>query len=285
MIPVFLTNIKTRDGIVLEGIAVLPRKKSKTALIWIHGLSSRFSSGQRAIKEISSACRNAGIGYFKFNTRGHDVAFRSDKKIIGGGFETFDECTHDIRAMIRLARKQGFTEIVLAGHSTGANKALYYAATTKDRSIKGLMLLGAISDIVALRKEMGAKKFIAACKIAAMLRKKSHALMPIEYGLYSAKRFWSLCNAGEKEDTFPYYDEKRKWNALESVHVPIAVVIGSRDEYLDQTPKNYLAAFKQHAPLTKNFSGIMIKGTNHSFRKKEKELAREMIKWTKKEVG
>ena len=266
--PVLLTSIKTRDGISLEGIVVLPRRKNKTALIWIHGLSSRFSSGQTAIKETSNACRNAGIGYFKFNTRGHDVAFRGNNLMLGGGFETFDECIDDIRAIIQYARKLGYKNIILAGHSTGANKIVYYAAATKNRSVKSIILLGAISDLVALRKEMGAKKFVRACTIAGELHKNKTALMPPQYGLFSARRFWSLCHSGEKEDIFPYYDEKRKWHALENIRMPITVIIGSRDQYLDRTPATYLAAFKRHAPLPTHFRGVMIKGADHGFHRK-----------------
>ncbi len=282
MIPVHLTSIKTRDGIILEGIAVLPKRKTKTALIWLHGLSSRFSSGQKMTQEVSSACKRAGIGYFKFNTRGHDIASRANKKIIGGGFERFDDCIYDIRAMIRFAHKLGFSDIILAGHSTGANKALYYCYKTKDRSVKKLILLGAINDIVALRKKMGIKKFTNACAIASRLRKNSNALMPTQYGLFSACRFWSLCHVGEKEDTFPYYDDTRRWIALESIRIPLAVIIGSRDQYLDRTPSDYLAAFKRHTLLTKRFQGIIIKGANHGFHQKENDLAKEVITWAKR---
>ncbi len=295
MIPALLANIKTRDGIILEGITILPRRKTKTALIphsgtgdakrlaliWLHGLSSRFSSGQRMIHELSSACKTAGIGYFKFNMRGHNIASRSSNTIIGAGFERFEDCTHDIRAMIRFARAQGFTNIILAGHSTGANKAVYYAATSKDKSIKGLVLLGAISDIVAFQKEMGKKKFAAASAIANRLRKNPRALMPLEYGLFSARRFWSLCNPGQNEDTFPYYDTKRKWTAFENIKVPMQIIIGNHDEHLDRKPTNYLAIFQSHALLTKAFHGIIIKGANHGFRRKEKEVAGAVVEWIK----
>lgn len=291
MIPALLTSIKTRDGIVLEGIAILPQRKTKTALIpqsgtgdakrlaviWLHGLSSRFSSGQRMIHELSSACKTAGIGYFKFDMRGHDIASRGGDTMIGAGFERFEDCVHDIRAMIRFARSIGFTDIILAGHSTGANKAVYYAAAAKDKSIKGLVLLGAISDIVAFQKEMEKKKFAAAQKIANRLRKNPRALMPLTYGLFSARRFWSLCNPFEHEDTFPYYDAKRKWTAFESINIPIHVIIGTRDEHLDRKPADYLALFQSHALLTKDFRGSMIKGANHSFRRKEKETAEQIV--------
>jgi len=282
LISVHLTSIKTRDGIVLEGIAMLPRHKTKIALIWLHGLSSRFSSGQKMINELSSACNSAGIGYFKFNTRGHDVASRAGDMMIGAGFERFEDCTHDIRAMIRFAKAQGCTNIILAGHSTGANKAVYYAAISKDKSIKGLVLLGAISDIVAFQKEMGKKKLAAARETAKRLRKNPKALMPVQYGIFSARRLWSLCNPGEHEDTFPYYDPKRKWTSFERIKTPIHIIIGSRDKHLDRTPANYLSTFQHHALLTKDFRGLIIKGANHSFRKKEKEVAEQIVSWIKK---
>lgn len=281
MIPVHLTSVKTRDGIVLEGIVTLPKYKRKTALIWIHGLTSRFSSGQKVICEVADACNHADIGYFKFNTRGHDIASRVDKKIIGGGFEHFEDCIYDIRAMIRFAQTFGFSDIILAGHSTGANKALYYCYKTKDASIKRLILLGAISDIVALRKDMGAKKYNAACAIANRLHKNPCALMPIKYGLFSARRFWSLCHPGEKEDVFPYYAKERIWNALESIRIPLAVIFGSRDEHKDRSATQLIDAFRTHAPLAKQYTGIIIKRADHGFHGKEKELSRAMIQWIK----
>jgi alpha-beta hydrolase superfamily lysophospholipase len=134
MLPVYLTKIKTRDGVTLEGIAVLPRRKSNTALVWLHGLSSRFSSGQTLIKELSAACQKSGIGYFKFNNRGHDIVNRDlPEKLGGAGFEKFEDCVLDIRAMLNFAGNLGYKKIILAGHSTGANKALYYLYKTRDR--------------------------------------------------------------------------------------------------------------------------------------------------------
>ena len=132
MIPVLLTKIKTREGLVLEGIVVEPRRKdkNKTAIIWLHGLSSKFYSGQTLIRELSSVCRRAGVGYFKFNNRGHDVADWENAGMIGAGFEKFTDCVLDIRAMILFAKKLGYKDIILAGHSTGANKALYYVYKT-----------------------------------------------------------------------------------------------------------------------------------------------------------
>src|SRR3989344_1702262 len=180
MIPVLLTRIKTSDGITLEGVVVPPKKKGKIALIWLHGLTSRFSSGQPLMKELSSSCTKNQIAYFKFNTRGHDIVSRGPKqKPIGGAFEKFEECVRDIDTVIRLAKKLGYKKIILAG---------------------------AISDMSAW-KTGDAKKMSRAIRIAKQTKNKD-ALLPQEYGIYSAARYLSLFEAGNAEDVFPYHNPK-----------------------------------------------------------------------------
>ena len=282
MIPVLLTHIKTRDGISLEGIGALPPQRSKTALIWIHGLSSNFASSQTRTEALARACLKNRIAFLKFNTRGHDIAARSGKKLIGAGFEKFTDCVYDIRAMIRFAKKLGSNTIVLAGHSTGANKALYYIYKTRDRSVKGISLIGAINDVAADRKLHGIARSRARVRMAEKLFKKNpFALMPPTCGIITAARYLSLYRPGGAEDVFPYHDLNAQWKELASVHIPISLIIGSRDEYLDIPLKQYIETFRVHAASTKSFSSAIIKGAHHSFREKEKELSRVIIDWIK----
>lgn len=281
-LPVLLTRIKTRDGITLDGIYIKPKRKSDTALIWVHGLASRFSSGQGLIKELSSRLSRNSIGYFKFNNRGHDVAYkdRGNAGFQGGGFEKFEKSIHDILAVVNLARARGYRKIILAGSSTGANKALYYLYKTKDRSIKKLILAAPISDIPAWQKTYGEKKFTYGIHIAQRLKKD--ALMPLEFGLQTAERYLSLYTPRRPEDVVPYHDPKANWKELKSVHIPLLVIIGSQDEYLDRTPQNFIETFRKHAPTKKDFSSIIIRGARHGFVKKERELAKVMVNWIKK---
>lgn len=285
MIPVLLTSIRTRDNVTLEGIIVRPERKSKTALIWLHGLSSRFSSGQTLIDELSARCARNGIAYLKFNTRGHDIAApgSKEKEMMGAGFEKFEECIRDIRAMIQFARKLGHTEIILAGSSTGANKALYYIYKTNDPRVKGLVLRGAVSDVSVGIQTYGAKKLSRGLVAARrMAMKKSRALMPPEFGVYSPQRFSSLFSPGSPEDVFPYHNLNASWRELKSVKIPIAVILGSRDQYLDRPAKELISMFRKNAASTKSFSGIIIKGADHSFHRKEKELTTTIIHWIRK---
>ena len=281
-IPVSLVTVRTRDGVVLDGVAVHPGGRRGTALVWVHGLGSRFSSGQSIIRGLSAGLERAGIGYLKLETRGHGVVARAGRRLVGAAFERFGESVHDIRAMIGLAARSGYRRVLLAGHSTGANKVLHYLARTGDRRVAGLMLLGPISDVAGERKRIGrrelARRVAAAERIAA---RDPGALVPRGWGFWSARRFISLYRPGETEDVFPYYRLATGWPALRRIRVPLAVIVGGRDEYLDRRPEALATAFERNAPRARSFRGIVIPRANHGFRGHERALVREIVRWAR----
>lgn len=285
MIPVLLTHLKTRDGVTLDGIVTQPKHKSKTALIWLHGLTSSFYFSQTLIKKLSDECQAAHIGYFKFNMRGHDIVARGQEGFLGTLFEKFEDSVYDIRAMIRFARRLGYQNIILAGHSTGANKAVYYLHKTQDRHVKGLVLLGALNDIAAETQRVGKKEFLKNVRLAKNLQKKNPSAFFESKGfLFTANRYLSLHMPGTAEDVFPYYDQKAQWKELASIRIPISLIIGGRDEYLDIPIKKYIETFRAHATSTKSFSSAIIKGANHSFRNREHALAHTIMQFIKRAV-
>src|SRR5262245_47470555 len=99
-VPVSLMRLRTRDGVWLDGVITEPRRPRRTALVWVHGLGSVFSSAQLLIRECSTRLNAAGIGYFKFNTRGHDVVARRGRQLAGAAFERFGQSVEDIRTVI-----------------------------------------------------------------------------------------------------------------------------------------------------------------------------------------
>jgi pimeloyl-ACP methyl ester carboxylesterase len=256
-----------------------PRHR-RVALIWVHGLGSVFSSGQPLIQELSRRLNAAGIGYFKFNNRGHDVVAGRGKQIVGAAFEHFGQSVADIRAMIAFAARSGYRKVILAGHSTGANKVLHYAARARDRRVCALILLGPVSDIAAAAKEIGAQELRRRVAAAERLaRRHRQALVPRAWGFWSASRYISLYRPGEDEDVFPYYRPRARWTALRSVRLPIAAIIGSRDEYLDRRPQELIDAFRRNAVRARPFTGVVISGARHGFQKRERELADVIVGW------
>src|SRR2546427_10275214 len=186
-VSVSLVRLRTRDGVWLDGVITEPRRRRRAALIWVHGLGSVFSSGQPLIQELSTRLTPAGIGYFKFNNRGHDVV--AGKPLAGAAFERFGESVEDIRAMIGFAVKCGYGRVILAGHSTGANKVLHYAARTRDRRVIGLVLLGPVSDIAGEMKRIRGRELRRRVALAERIaRRDPEALVPRAWGFWSARR-------------------------------------------------------------------------------------------------
>jgi pimeloyl-ACP methyl ester carboxylesterase len=280
-VEVSLVRLRTRDGVWLDGVMAEPRRR-RAALIWMHGLGSVFSSGQALIQELSSRLNAAGIGYFKFNNRGHDIVAGRGKLLAGAAFERFGQSAADIRAMIGFAASCGYRRVILAGHSTGANKILHYAARLRDRSVAGLVLLGPVSDIAAAVKYLGARELERRVAAAERLaRRDPQALVPRAWGFWSARRYISLYRPGEEEDVFQYYRPGARWTALRSVRVPIAAIIGSRDEYLDRRPQDLIEAFRRNAVRARSFTGVVIPGAPHGFQTYERELAGTIVRWVR----
>src|SRR5437867_5761609 len=281
-VPVSLVRLKTRDGVWLDGLAAEPRRRQRTALVWVHGLGSVFSSAQPLIREMSTRLNTAGIGYFKFNNRGHDVVARRGKHLAGAAFERFGQSVEDIRAMVAFARKRGYRRVILAGHSTGANKVLYYGARARDRRISGLILLGPVSDVAAEAKRLGRRELRRRVAVAERIaRRDPQALVPRAWGFWSARRYLSLYRPGGDEDVFPYYRPGARWTALRSVQLPIAAIIGSRDEYLDRPPQEVIDALRRNAVRARSFSGVVLRGARHGFQKRERELADVIVRWVR----
>ncbi len=281
-VAVALIRARTRDGVWLDGVCAEPRRRGGVALLWVHGLGSVFSSGQPLIQELSTRLNRAGIGYFKLNNRGHDTVARQGTRLAGAAFERFGDCVTDIRAMIAFAVACGYRKVILAGHSTGANKVLHYAARTGDRRVIGLIMLGPISDIAGETKRIGQgelRRRVAAAEHIAKRDRK--ALVPRAWGFWSARRYLSLYRPGEAEDVFPYYRLNARWAALRRVCAPIAAIVGSRDEFLDRPPEQLLQAFERNATRARSFTGVVIPGALHGFVKHEGLLADAIAGWAR----
>jgi pimeloyl-ACP methyl ester carboxylesterase len=279
-VPISLVRVRTRDGVWLDGVIAEPKRRRNVALIWVHGLGSVFSSGQPLTQALSTRLNATGIAYLKLNNRGHDTVSRGGKRFAGAAFERFGESVEDIRTAIALARRAGYDRVILAGHSTGANKVLHYAARGRDRRVIGLILLGPVSDVAAEGKRVGRRELQRRVAVAERIaRRDPNALVPRAFGYWSARRYLSLYRPGGIEDVFPYYRPNARWTTLRRVRLPIAAIIGSRDEYLDRPGAALIDAFARNATRTRSFTGIVIPRARHSFQTREHDLARAIVRW------
>jgi pimeloyl-ACP methyl ester carboxylesterase len=279
-IPVSLARLRTRDRVWLDGVVTEPRRRPRTALVLVHGLGSVFSSAPALTRALSARLNAAGIAYLKFNTRGHDVVARGGRRLAGAAYERFGDCIEDIRTVLAFARARGYRRVILAGHSTGANKVLHYAARARDRRVGAIILLGPVADVAGEAKRLGwrelSRRVAGAERIA---RRDPQGLVPKAWGYWSAQRYLSLYRPGGIEDVFPYYRPGARWTALRTVRLPIAAVVGSRDEFLDRPARALIEAFERNATRARSFTGVVVAGAGHNFQRRERELAELVVGW------
>jgi hypothetical protein len=171
--------------------------------------------------------------------------------------------------------------MILEGHSTGCQKAVYYQAKKNDKRVSAIILLAPADDLNINRKTLG-KRFANSLRIASKLAKKKSPLsqmMPL--GIYSspisANRFLSFADPKHPEaQIFNYVDGRFK--LFGKVKTPMLAIFGSEEEYRTMPVSKYLKMLK-NASTSKHFASLELPGADHSFNGKEQELGKEVIAW------
>jgi len=290
-IPGELIAFKTSDGYELHGFLIKgknKKKKSGKVLISIHGMTGNFYSwpGSRLMAKIFL---QNGYDFFKINTRGHDVVSKyyrnikgkSESYLGGTAYEKFEDSWKDIAGAVSEMKEKGYKKIILFGHSTGCQKAAYYAYKTNSKDISAVVLMAPADGFNTNKKELG-RKFYPTLRLARRLAQRNQKLIPLEDGFnsMSPKRFLSIADLKSVEARlFNYEDNKMK--EFSKIKVPICAVFGSNEEYKTKPVRIYL---KQLAKVTrsKKFVAVEIKGADHAFKNHEAETAKVVVKWLDK---
>jgi alpha-beta hydrolase superfamily lysophospholipase len=150
-----LVYTSSEDGFLLEGVVIRPLSASPrpVGVVWVHGNAGRFYDYPYIAIGRALA---AGYPFVSANTRGHDIAtmlWRSfgsqpapwqgpQDMPTGGGsaWELLEEAPRDLAAWVDLAAGLGTAGVVLAGHSSGAQRVVLYQAERQDQRVAGLVL-------------------------------------------------------------------------------------------------------------------------------------------------
>ena len=292
----YLAEIVTKDKLIHQGIFFRPSRKPSSAkasagkaILWVHGLGSTFYGNVALFEAFSNACEKHGFGFASFNNRGHDgitglkkIDSESEKgysRLTGGaGTEVFEECVYDIDAGVAFLVQQGFEHVIVAGHSTGANKACYYGALTKNSRAAGIILLSPLSD--RLNPQGRSPRWVVPLAKFLMLIGRGNMLIPVGHYPGTPKRLLSLMGRGSNEDTFDYGDPDPKMTSFSRIVKPLFVIFAGADELADRPIKEIQMIFDQHGPK-KNYQSVIIPGAFHSFNGKEEEIAGTILRWAR----
>jgi dienelactone hydrolase len=286
----FLTEILTKDNLIHQGIYFEPKKKSDTAMLWVHGLSSTFTSHVSTCDALADICDKYHIGFAAFNNRGAKFIDGIQKRdpsdpkgythVPGGaGQEKFEECISDIDAGITFLINQGYKKVVLVGRSTGANKSCFYAGTVNDPRLAGVVLVSPISDRLEMVKTRTDTAAITSYMKEQILAGKGDIPMfGFNFFPLTPNRYLSLIEKGSKEDVFDYGDDEPKLRVFSRIQKPLYVILGENDEHADRPVADIKKAFDTHTK-SKKYTSRIVSGALHGFGGIEKELADLVGDW------
>lgn len=292
MKPFYLAEITTRDNLIHQGIYHQPKHKSNTAILWVHGLTSAFYHNLTIYQKLIETGEKTGLGFAAFNNRGHDMV--TGIKTVdaqsatgfghadgGAGREVFEECILDIDAGITFLGQQGYQKVILLGHSTGAIKCSYYAGTTRDSRLGGIVLAGPMSDRLGEQKH-NPKLATSVQKMVRMIQKgKGDVLMnDLMFLPVTPKRYVSLFKRGSNEDHLDYGDKMPLMRYYSDIKLPLLVILSELDDYLDRPVTEVQAVFDRYT-TSPRYASVVIPGAPHSYEGKEHEFVQTVVAWVK----
>lgn len=285
-----IEKFSATDGTLLYGLLAMPgHGRPRTALLHVHGLTGSFY-GSTAVEELSVAVTRQGIAFFSIETRGSysikEFTKRKGAKetdfIAGGALEKFEDCAYDIEGAVRFLVHHGFKRVILEGHSTGCQKAVYYSATQMNRAVKALVLLAPVDDTNFDRAKLGRKYDSVIRKARLLAGSGRYALMPIgkdPYTVVGASRLLSTADPKNVEARTLNYS-LRPMGYIARIRVPILAVFGTDDSYMAVAgidPKFAIERLRENCPRA--VDSLIINGTDHGFTGKRRLLARKVAEW------
>lgn len=263
----------TKRGPYLDG-ALFHADGADTIVIGITGIHGNFYSNPfyYVFGDVLTKC-HIDFLYAQTNDAFGQIETRDAKTgkpaLIGSYNENFADIDDDIEAWLKFAQEGGYRRLILAGHSLGANKVIYYLARHPDAPCEHFILLSP-ADVGYLLKVVSEKEKRI---IQAMMEQgRQSQLLPFPIlgwiqCLASTGYQWVFANP--LNNVQPGGD----FSQLERIHKTGAIIIGGYDRFTEHDPEGFIANINRHMPSRENNILVVIPGTGHTCQQKEKETA------------
>ena len=188
-------------------------------------------------------------------------------------------------AILKEARKRGYKEIYLQGHSLGCTKIVYMYNELKDEGeeellkyIKGIILLSLIDIPTAIKTYLG-ENYESYMQLAKEKEEnnKIYDLMPKEAFIHpiSVKTFLRYTRDNEQIN-FAQYEKDKNLEKLNNIEVPLFMRWGNKNEMILQKADELVTNLNNI--ITNSEKDIdYIDGANHRYNEKEEILANQII--------
>jgi pimeloyl-ACP methyl ester carboxylesterase len=274
-----LVSTVTDDGYVLEGAQFTPAENASdgTVVVWMHGFTGRFY--EQHTVAIGRRLADRGYTFVTGNNRGHDNgAFihredRGQSLVAGAWWEDMRDCRFDLAAWIGFGSQLGASRVVLAGHSLGAMKAVWYMGTCQDERVSGLI---SASGPLRIWQRMAQDPSRLATAQQLVSEGRGGELLPGDAG----GRVTSAATLAQRAEfgTDVYGFEHPNADApLSRVRCPVLFVLGSEEPEIGRAED--LPSLKRNARSAPTSETVYVEGADHVYHDREYVVADAIAEW------
>lgn len=278
----FRLNVPTERGVVLNGVLFRPEKKktADTVMIAITGIHGNFYSNP-FYYNIGDTLNKDNIDFIYAQT---NDAFSEIKTVnvktgreetIGSWNERFAFTDEDIDAYLDFAEAEGYRHIILAGHSLGANKVIYYLSRHHDKRIEHFFLLSPANLTYMMSGVTDWEKRVIREQVE---QGDGEKMLPFPF------MGWVDCIANTAYDwqfsgllNNVHTAKDGDFSQAEKITHTGALLVGTYDNFTDGDPSEFLRNLNSHMPTATKNDLIFIEKTGHTYQMKQQEVADKVL--------
>ena len=273
-------KIGTKRGTLLDGVLFGTGGKADTVLICITGIHGNFYSNP-FYYNIGNTLTTGDIDFIYAQTNDAFGAIRTQnvrtrrEEIIGSWNERFALTDEDVAAYLDFVERQGYKHIILAGHSLGANKVIYYLSRHHDSRVEHFLLLSPANldymtgDVTPQQHET-----------IRQLYDRGDADKMLPFLLMG----WVECTVGTAYDwtwsgllNNVHTSADDDFSQVEQITHTGALLIGTYDNFTDGDPSGFLRNINSHMPTADLNRLLFIERTGHTYQQKQQELTDKIL--------
>ena len=276
-------DVPTKRGVVLNGVLFRPQRERKadTVMIAITGIHGNFYSNP-FYYNVGDTLNAGGIDFIYAQTNDafgkietHNVR-RGQSELIGSWNEDFRNTDEDIEAYLDYAERAGYRHIILAGHSLGANKVIYYLSRHHDPRVEHFIFLSPANLTYMMQGVTEKEKAFVRAQVE---RGEGQKLLPFYF------MGWVVCVADTAYQWLftttlnnAHVEPDGDFSEAEQITHTGALVIGTYDNFTCGDPARFLKNLNDHMPTARENELIFIPRTGHTYQQKEQELADHLLR-------
>lgn len=286
----FRLDVPTKRGVVLNGVLFRPEEKrtADTVMIAITGIHGNFYSNP-FYYNIGDTLNYGNIDFIYAQTNDAFGQIRTvnvntgKEELIGSWNERFSYTDEDIEAYLDFAEGEGYAHIILAGHSLGANKVIYYLSRHHDPRVEHFFLLSPanlthmMSGVTEREKQMIREQVECG---------EGQKMLPFPFMGWVdciANTAWDWQFSGLLNNV--HTEKDGDFSQAGQITHTGALLVGTYDNFTDGDPAEFLRNLNDHMPRAGDNQLIYIEKTGHTYQMKHQELAddilRQLHEWRK----